>query len=84
MAVAPHTRPSRPAPAGAPISANGGDGADRGARCDAGCTQPPTRASLARVALRRRVAGAGPLLRWSRRSAADVLLSAYRRVALIT
>ncbi|HSP27396.1 MAG TPA: NAD(P)/FAD-dependent oxidoreductase [Ilumatobacteraceae bacterium] len=39
--------------------------------------EPPTVAGLTRLALRRRLSGAGTLLRWSRRSAADVLRSFF-------
>jgi beta-carotene ketolase (CrtO type) len=42
----------------------------------------PTRAALTKVALGRRLAGAGTLLRWSRRSAADVLRSYFSHDAL--
>jgi len=40
--------------------------------------EPPTVAGLTRVALRRRLAGTPTLLRWSRRSAADVLREFFR------
>jgi beta-carotene ketolase (CrtO type) len=43
---------------------------------DAAC-EPPSARNLARVALRRRLQGAPTLLRWSRRSAADVLRSYF-------
>ena len=39
--------------------------------------EPPTVAGLTKLALRRRLRGAGTLLRWSRRSAADVLRSFF-------
>ncbi len=40
-------------------------------------TEPPTVAGLTRLALRRRLAGAPALVRWARRSAADVLRSYF-------
>ena len=40
-------------------------------------TEPPSVAGLTRIALKRRLAGAPTLLRWSRRSAADVLRSYF-------
>jgi phytoene dehydrogenase-like protein len=40
-------------------------------------TEPPSVAGLTGLALRRRLSGAGTLLRWSRRSAADVLRSFF-------
>jgi beta-carotene ketolase (CrtO type) len=39
--------------------------------------EPPTAASLTRTAIRRRLAGSSTLLRWSRRSASDVLRSFF-------
>jgi beta-carotene ketolase (CrtO type) len=45
-------------------------------------TRPPTRTSLTRHALLQRLHGAPTLLRWSRRSAADVLRSYFTRDAL--
>ncbi len=45
-------------------------------------TRQPTRLGLTRLALRRRLAGAPTLLRWSRRSAADVLRSYFTHDAL--
>jgi beta-carotene ketolase (CrtO type) len=47
-----------------------------------GAARPPTRAGLTRLALRHRLAGVPTLLRWSRRSAADVLRSYFRHDAL--
>ena len=47
-----------------------------------GGTRQPTRLGLTRLALRRRLAGAPTLLRWSRRSAADVLRSYFTHDAL--
>lgn len=44
--------------------------------------EPPSRRALTRLALRRRFAGASTLLRWSRRSAADVLRSYFGHDAL--
>ncbi len=49
---------------------------------EAAC-EPPTVASLTRLALRRRLAGATTLWRWARRSAADVLRSYFRDDALL-
>jgi phytoene dehydrogenase-like protein len=43
---------------------------------EAAC-EPPTVATLAKTAIRRRLAGSSTLLRWSRRSAADVLRSYF-------
>ncbi|MFT6763202.1 MAG: beta-carotene ketolase (CrtO type), partial [Candidatus Aldehydirespiratoraceae bacterium] len=40
-------------------------------------TEPPTPKSLTQLALRRRLAGSSTLLRWSRRSAADVFRSYF-------
>jgi beta-carotene ketolase (CrtO type) len=48
------------------------------AACD-----PPSATGLTRHALRRRMAGVPTLLRWSRRSAADVLRSFFRHDALL-
>ena len=45
---------------------------------DAAC-EPPSARGLTRVALRRKLAGAPTLLRWSRRSTADVLRSYFDR-----
>ena len=45
---------------------------------DAAC-EPPSVRGLTRVALHRKLAGASTLLRWSRRSTADVLRSVLRR-----
>jgi beta-carotene ketolase (CrtO type) len=45
-------------------------------------TEPPSPAGLARVALRRRLAGVPAMLRWSRRSAADVMRSFFDHDAL--
>jgi phytoene dehydrogenase-like protein len=45
--------------------------------------QPPTVAGLTRLALRRRFSGASTLLRWSRRSAADVLRSFFDEEAIL-
>lgn len=45
-------------------------------------SEPPTVRGLTRVALRRRLAGVGPVLRWSRRSAADVIRSYFAHDAL--
>jgi phytoene dehydrogenase-like protein len=44
--------------------------------------EPPTRTALTRVGLRKRLTGAPVLLRWSRRSAADVLRSFFTHDAL--
>lgn len=46
-------------------------------------TEPPTVRGLTRRALRRRLRGVLPLLRWSRRSAADVLRSFHRHEAFL-
>ena len=45
--------------------------------------EPPTVARLTKLALRRRFSGAGTLMRWSRRSAADVLRSFFDDDAII-
>lgn len=45
--------------------------------------EPPRPAGLTALALRRRLAGVPTLLRWSRRSAADVLRGFFRRDALL-
>lgn len=45
--------------------------------------QPPTVAGLTRLAVRRRFSGASTLLRWSRRSAADVLRSFFDEDAIL-
>lgn len=45
-------------------------------------TRPPSRATLTRHALAQRLAGAPTLLKWSRRSAADVLRCYFTRDAL--
>ncbi|MFN3254266.1 MAG: phytoene desaturase family protein [Ilumatobacter sp.] len=45
--------------------------------------EPPTLRSLTTLALRRRLAGAPTLLRWSRRSAADVLRSFFHTDAIL-
>ncbi len=44
--------------------------------------EPPTIAGLTRLALRRRLSGASTLMRWSRRSAADVLRSFFSEDAI--
>jgi beta-carotene ketolase (CrtO type) len=49
----------------------------------AAAIEPPTLSSLTRVALRRRLAGVGGVLRWSRRSAASVMRSFFTRDALL-
>ena len=49
---------------------------------EAAC-EPPTVAGLTRLALRRRLSGAGTLMRWSRRSAADVLRSYFDEEAIM-
>ncbi len=49
---------------------------------DAAC-EPPSVRGLTRVALRRRLAGAPTLLRWSRRSTADVLRSYFDHDAVL-
>ncbi len=49
---------------------------------EAAC-EPPTVASLTRLALRRRLAGTTTLWRWARRSAADVLRSYFRDEGLL-
>ncbi len=46
-------------------------------------SEPPTVAGLTRLALRRRFSGAGTLMRWSRRSAADVLRSYFDEEAIL-
>jgi phytoene dehydrogenase-like protein len=46
-------------------------------------SEPPTVAGLTRLALRRRLAGSATLLRWSRRSAADVLRSYFTSDAVL-
>ena len=45
--------------------------------------EPPTVAGLTRLALRRRFRGAATLMRWSRRSAADVLRSFFDEEAIM-
>jgi beta-carotene ketolase (CrtO type) len=45
--------------------------------------QPPTVAGLTKLAVRRRFRGAATLLRWSRRSAADVLRSFFDEEAIL-
>ncbi len=45
--------------------------------------EPPTAAGLTRLAIRRRFAGAPTIMRWSRRSAADVLRSFFSEDALL-
>ena len=49
----------------------------------AAATEPPTAAGLTRLAVRRRLAGVPTVMRWSRRSAADVMRSYFtpRRAA---
>jgi beta-carotene ketolase (CrtO type) len=49
----------------------------------AAATEPPTAAGLTRVAVRRRMAGATTVLRWSRRSAASVLRSFFSHDAVL-
>lgn len=46
-------------------------------------SEPPTIRGLTRLALRRRLAGAGTLMRWSRRSASDVLRSFFSEEAIM-
>ena len=46
-------------------------------------SEPPSIAGLTRLALRRRLAGATTLLRWSRHSAADVLRSFFSEEAIM-
>jgi phytoene dehydrogenase-like protein len=46
-------------------------------------TEPPTVAGLTKLALRRRFSGASTLMRWSRRSAADVLRSFFDEDAIL-
>lgn len=46
-------------------------------------TEPPSIAGLTRVGLRRRLAGVPTILRWSRRSAADIARSYFRDDALV-
>jgi beta-carotene ketolase (CrtO type) len=46
-------------------------------------SEPPTVAGLTRLALRRRLSGAGTLMTWSRRSAADVLRSFFDDEAIM-
>jgi phytoene dehydrogenase-like protein len=45
--------------------------------------EPPSVTGLTRLALRRRLAGVPTILRWSRRSAADVLRSFFRADAIV-
>lgn len=45
--------------------------------------EPPTVAGLTKLALRRRFSGASTLMRWSRRSAADVLRSFFDEEAIL-
>lgn len=45
--------------------------------------EPPSVRGLTRIALRRRLAGASTLLRWSRRSTADVLRSYFSHEAIL-
>ena len=49
----------------------------------AAATEPPSAARLARVAVRRRLAGAPTVLRWSRRSAADVMRAYFAHDAVV-
>ncbi|MEX2626376.1 MAG: NAD(P)/FAD-dependent oxidoreductase [Ilumatobacteraceae bacterium] len=49
----------------------------------AAAADPPSAVGLTRHALRRRLAGVPTLLRWSRRSAADVMRSYFRHDALL-
>jgi phytoene dehydrogenase-like protein len=49
----------------------------------AAATEPPTAAGLTRVAVRRRLAGAGTVLRWSRRSAASIMRSFFTSDAVL-
>jgi beta-carotene ketolase (CrtO type) len=46
-------------------------------------TEPPSAIGLSRLALRRRLAGVPTILRWSRRSAADVMRSFFRHDAVV-
>jgi phytoene dehydrogenase-like protein len=50
----------------------------------AAASEPPSLARLTRLAIRRRLAGIAPVLRWSRRSAADVMRSFFTSDALRT
>jgi beta-carotene ketolase (CrtO type) len=45
--------------------------------------EPPSAIGLTRLALRQRMSGAATVLRWSRRSAADVMRSLFRHDALL-
>jgi beta-carotene ketolase (CrtO type) len=49
----------------------------------AAATDPPTAAGLTRLAARRRLAGVPTVMRWSRRSAADVMRSFFSHDALV-
>ena len=49
----------------------------------AAATEPPTAAGLTRVAVRRRLAGATTVLRWSRRSAASIMRSFFSHDAVL-
>ncbi len=49
----------------------------------AAATEPPTSSGLTRLAIRRRLAGVPTIVRWSRRSAADVLRDHFTHDALI-
>ena len=49
----------------------------------AAATEPPTAAGLTRVAVRRRMAGATTVLRWSRRSAASIMRSFFSHDAVL-
>ncbi len=49
----------------------------------AAATEPPTAAGLARQAIRKRMAGVATVVRWSRRSAADVMRSFFTHDALV-
>jgi beta-carotene ketolase (CrtO type) len=46
-------------------------------------TEPPSARGLTRVAVRRRLAGVPTVLRWSRRSAADVMRSFFRQDGVV-
>jgi beta-carotene ketolase (CrtO type) len=46
-------------------------------------SEPPSVAGLTKIALRRKLSGAATLLRWSRRSAADVLRSYFEHDAIV-
>jgi phytoene dehydrogenase-like protein len=49
----------------------------------AAAAEPPTAAGLAKVAVRRRLAGAATVLRWSRRSAASIMRSFFTHDAVL-